>query len=215
IQDSSVPVLLGDHAYDLERGGALVCIEIATGKIQWKVNQGRHGGASLTSANGHLYVRNGNGIMSLVQATPREYAEKSTFQIPGHQEALNGPPPVIAGGRLYLRENDVLLCYDIRADALARAGRDPRVIVLPPPGAMRSNLGSVQRPRNGKDRTPDAIFVPTPRDVVDKMLELAQVTRKDVVYDLGSGDGRIVIAAAKKYGCKAVGYEIDSELVKL
>jgi len=55
-------------------------------------------------------------------------------------------------------------------------------------------------------------FVPTPQAVVDKMIELAGVKKGDVVYDLGSGDGRIVIAAAKK-GAKAVGFEIDPELV--
>jgi SAM-dependent methyltransferase len=57
-------------------------------------------------------------------------------------------------------------------------------------------------------------FVPTPQDVVERMLELAQVKKGDVVYDLGSGDGRIVITAAKKYGVKAVGFEIDPGLVK-
>jgi tRNA G37 N-methylase Trm5 len=57
-------------------------------------------------------------------------------------------------------------------------------------------------------------FVPTPQDVVDKMLELAQVKKGDVVYDLGSGDGRIVITAAKKYGVKAVGFEIDPDLIQ-
>jgi precorrin-6B methylase 2 len=56
-------------------------------------------------------------------------------------------------------------------------------------------------------------FVPTPQEVVDKMVELAGVKKGDVVYDLGSGDGRIVITAAKK-GVKAVGYEIDGDLVK-
>ena len=56
-------------------------------------------------------------------------------------------------------------------------------------------------------------FVPSPRDVVDKMIDLAGVKQGDVVYDLGSGDGRIVIAAAKK-GAKAVGFEIDGDLVK-
>jgi SAM-dependent methyltransferase len=61
---------------------------------------------------------------------------------------------------------------------------------------------------------PDVIFVPTPQDVVDKMLELAQVTKDDLLYDLGCGDGRIVITAAKRYGCKAVGYDIDPERVK-
>jgi precorrin-6B methylase 2 len=56
-------------------------------------------------------------------------------------------------------------------------------------------------------------FVPTPQEVVDKMVELAGVKKGDLVYDLGSGDGRIVITAAKK-GAKAVGYEIDGDLVK-
>src|SRR5438046_8708446 len=56
-------------------------------------------------------------------------------------------------------------------------------------------------------------FVPSPQDVVDKMIELAGVKKGDTVYDLGCGDGRIVIAAAKK-GAKAVDYEIDPDLVK-
>ncbi len=59
-----------------------------------------------------------------------------------------------------------------------------------------------------------APFVATPSEVVDKMLEMAKPTERDVVYDLGSGDGRIVIAAAKKYGCKAVGVELDRHLVE-
>jgi len=65
-----------------------------------------------------------------------------------------------------------------------------------------------------KYHEPDVIFVPTPQDVVDKMLELAQVTKDDLLYDLGCGDGRIVVTAAKRYGCKAVGYDIDSVRVK-
>jgi len=56
-------------------------------------------------------------------------------------------------------------------------------------------------------------FVPTPQEVVDKMVELGGVKKGDVVYDLGSGDGRIVVTAAKK-GAKAVGFEIDGDLVK-
>jgi SAM-dependent methyltransferase len=56
-------------------------------------------------------------------------------------------------------------------------------------------------------------FVPSPQEVVDKMIELAAVKKGDLVYDMGSGDGRIVIAAAKK-GAKAVGFEIDGDLVK-
>ena len=56
-------------------------------------------------------------------------------------------------------------------------------------------------------------FVPTPIEVVDRMLELAEVKKDDVVYDLGSGDGRIVIRAAKNYGVRAVGIEMDSWLL--
>ncbi len=59
-----------------------------------------------------------------------------------------------------------------------------------------------------------APYVPTPQPVVDQMLELAQVTSKDVVYDLGCGDGRIVITAAKKYGARGVGVDIDPERIK-
>jgi len=56
-------------------------------------------------------------------------------------------------------------------------------------------------------------FVPTPIEVVDRMLELAEVKKSDVVYDLGSGDGRVVIRAAKKYRARGVGIEMDSTLL--
>lgn len=65
------------------------------------------------------------------------------------------------------------------------------------------------------DKTKElAPFVPTPMEVVEKMLELVRVTSNDVVYDLGSGDGRTVITAGKKYGARAVGFEINPELVQ-
>ena len=60
-----------------------------------------------------------------------------------------------------------------------------------------------------------APFDPTPQEVVERMLELARIQKADVVYDLGAGDGRVVITAAKKYGVKAVGYETDAGLAKL
>jgi SAM-dependent methyltransferase len=64
-------------------------------------------------------------------------------------------------------------------------------------------------------RTPDIFFAPTMEAVADAMLQLARVTRDDVVYDLGSGDGRIVILAAQKYGARGVGVEIDPRLVEI
>src|SRR5262249_19052718 len=69
--------------------------------------------------------------------------------------------------------------------------------------------------RPGKDKdTSEIIFVPTPQSVVEKMLEYAKVTKDDVVYDLGCGDGRIVVTAAKKYGARGVGVDIDPVRVK-
>ena len=63
-------------------------------------------------------------------------------------------------------------------------------------------------------RTPDVIFVPTPPEVVSAMLRVAEVTKRDTVYDLGSGDGRIVIAAAKRFGARGIGIDIDPERIR-
>ena len=63
-------------------------------------------------------------------------------------------------------------------------------------------------------RSPDVIFVPTPQEVVDAMLKLAKVGPNDVVYDLGSGDGRIPITAAKSFGARGVGIDIDPQRIR-
>src|SRR5205085_8192005 len=63
-------------------------------------------------------------------------------------------------------------------------------------------------------QTPDIHYVPTSNGVAEAMLKLAKTTSSDVVYDLGSGDGRIVIMAAKKFGARGVGVEIDGGLMK-
>jgi len=71
-----------------------------------------------------------------------------------------------------------------------------------------------QEKQPSTNRTPDVIYVPTPQPIVDKMLAMAEVKKGDVVYDLGCGDGRIVVTAAKKYGVKAIGFDIDPQRVK-
>ncbi len=83
------------------------------------------------------------------------------------------------------------------AQTIATAAELPaETVVIAPPG-----------------RSPDVIFVPTPPQVVDAMLEMAQVRDGDVLYDLGSGDGRIPVAAAKKYKIRAVGIDIDPQRI--
>jgi 16S rRNA G966 N2-methylase RsmD len=64
-------------------------------------------------------------------------------------------------------------------------------------------------------KTPDVRYVPTPQNVVEAMLDMAHVTPADVVYDLGSGDGRIPITAAEKYGARGVGIEIEPRLIEI
>jgi ribosomal protein L11 methylase PrmA len=71
-----------------------------------------------------------------------------------------------------------------------------------------------QAQKKAPTRGPDVIFVPTPQEVVEDMLRLANVRKGDVLYDLGSGDGRIAITAAKKYGVKATGIDIDPERIR-
>ena len=65
-----------------------------------------------------------------------------------------------------------------------------------------------------QEKAPDAPLVPTPMPVVERMLELAKVSKDDVVFDLGSGDGRMVIAAAQRYGARGVGVEINPVWVR-
>jgi ribosomal protein L11 methylase PrmA len=69
-------------------------------------------------------------------------------------------------------------------------------------------------PAQTPTRRPDVIYVPTPQEVVDAMLQVAKVTKNDVVYDLGTGDGRIPVTAAKTYGARGVGIDIDPQRIK-
>ena len=78
--------------------------------------------------------------------------------------------------------------------------------------AVSSGLMLAQQPAPA--RQPDVIYVPTPQEVVDAMLDVAQVKSTDVIYDLGSGDGRIPITAAQKYGARGVGIDINPERIK-
>ncbi len=92
--------------------------------------------------------------------------------------------------------------------ALAAAGAASSAYAYEPARMLIAQAVEAQR------RSPDVVFVPTPNVVVDKMLEMAKVTAKDTVYDLGCGDGRIVITAAQKYNARAVGIDIDPKRIE-
>ncbi len=82
--------------------------------------------------------------------------------------------------------------------------------------ALLAGIGLMLTPAGSAEekKTPDVIYVPTPQVVVDKMLELADIKKDDVVYDLGCGDARIPVTASKKYGCKSFGFDIDPDRIK-
>ena len=92
-----------------------------------------------------------------------------------------------------------------------KAMKDPKELAIR--GNTR-NADLVEKQELKVIRTPDVIFVPTPYDVMDRMLKLAKVKKDDLLYDLGCGDGRIVVTSAKEYGCKSVGFDIDPQRVK-
>lgn len=74
--------------------------------------------------------------------------------------------------------------------------------------------GAADAPAKATPKRPDVVYVPTPQAVVDKMLQMAAIKPGDVVYDLGCGDGRVVVTAAKRYGVKAAGFDIDPARIK-
>lgn len=78
----------------------------------------------------------------------------------------------------------------------------------------QDDADTAEAPELEPEREPDVAYIPTPPPVVDEMLRLADVQSNDLIYDLGSGDGRIVITAAEEYGARGVGIDIDPERVQ-
>ena len=110
-------IRVGDHLYgDEDASGNIWCAEAKTGKVLWtrKDRSEGAGSASMCYADGMLYVRFDNGYVSLVAATPKAYKAVSTFRVPNGRGQCWAYPAVI-GGRLYLREKDVIWCYDVKA----------------------------------------------------------------------------------------------------
>ena len=109
-------VLVGDYLYggSGHNRGEPICVEFLTGKIKWKQGHGPgKDSAAVTYADGKLYFRYQDGVMALIDCTPEKYKELGTFKIPDVSQP-SWPHPVIAGGRLYLREQDNLLCYKLK-----------------------------------------------------------------------------------------------------
>ena len=108
-------VLVGDYLYgDSEDRGIVWCAELLTGDVKWKSRGPGKDSASLVAADDHLYVHYADGTMTLVKASPAAFEEVSHFEVPGSGERPSWSHPVILDGKLYVREGDVINCYDVR-----------------------------------------------------------------------------------------------------
>ena len=108
-------VLVGKYLYGFSDGKGWVCQEFATGKVVWR-QQGKVGKGSLAYADGLLYLRaeSDKGTVAIIEPSAEGYKEVSRFDPPDRSDKNSWPHPVIAGGRLYLRDQDVLQCYDVQ-----------------------------------------------------------------------------------------------------
>jgi hypothetical protein len=110
-------VWVGDYLYgDKDDNGMPWCADARTGKVAWADRRSRGGGsgsAAVVYADGHLYWRYENGLVALVPAGPDGYEETSSFKIAMGSEP-SWPHPVVCDGRLYLRDQDNVWCYDVR-----------------------------------------------------------------------------------------------------
>ncbi len=108
-------VLSGDYLYfgHGHNAGLPVCVKFLTGEDAWRPESGAgDGSAAVVAADGHLYFRYENGVVALIEATPKEYRLKGQFKIKPHGKSW--PHPVIVDGKLYLRDQDNLYCYNVK-----------------------------------------------------------------------------------------------------
>ena len=107
-------VCIDHNIYAATDGGGVTCMAIADGKVHWKSKS--VGKGSITFADGHLYARGeGSGDVALIEASPEAYKEHGLLKQPERSRERAWAHPVVAGGKLYLRDEDLLFCYDLKA----------------------------------------------------------------------------------------------------
>jgi outer membrane protein assembly factor BamB/protein-L-isoaspartate O-methyltransferase len=172
--------------------GLIHCLDAKTGKVYWTYDCRAAIYASPLIVEDKVYVADEDGMVRIFRLAREPQQPLAEIDM----DTAIYAAPIFSNGTLYIASQHALF---------AIAGDQPAPAAKPLAPATTST---------GSNRTPRAAFSPTPHDIVEKMLELAKIKKADVVCDLGSGDGRIVIAAAKRYGSRAIGYETDKELIE-
>jgi outer membrane protein assembly factor BamB len=108
-------VLVGDYLYgDSDDKGAPYCAELMTGEVKWKGRGPGKNSAAVVAADGCVYFHFADGTMALLEASPDAHKVLGSFKVPGSGERPSWAHPVINDGKLYVREGDVILCYDLK-----------------------------------------------------------------------------------------------------
>jgi outer membrane protein assembly factor BamB len=228
VYQGRVYVALGDES-DVTGPGNLVCVDLATGRRIWNSPEFGVSFSTPVVQDNRLITASSEGIVHCFDA--------ATGRKIWDYDCLSSivASPMMADGRVYLSNNDdEVMILDLRAldSKPSVLKREAAGCALSTPVfangtlyiAGRRHLYAIRQgvpgtpapstPAEKRGRAPDAMYLPTPKDVVRRILELASVKESDVVYDLGSGDGRIVIGAAADFKCRSVGVEIDRDLVE-
>jgi hypothetical protein len=202
LRSLSTPVHVGDRLYVADFSGFIYGLEAQTGAVRWRFDARAHVWASPLYLDRRLFIgdEDGDAMVFDLEAWEQLVREKGAPLLLGSpqpkivlENAMGSPiysPQIFANGTLYI--NAVTYLCAIEA---------------------RSPVAEAAAPPTSKIKVPDAPFASTAADVVERMLELARPKATDLLCDLGSGDGRILLTAARKYGCRAVGYELDATLV--
>lgn len=106
-------IVLGGMVYGSSDPGVLRCVELSTGDVKWENRS--VGKGSITAADGHIYLRSENGPIALVELTPDEYRETGRFDQPERSDAAAWAHPVVSNGKLFLRDQNLLLVYNVKA----------------------------------------------------------------------------------------------------
>jgi hypothetical protein len=197
--------------------GILHCLDADTGRAYWTHDLSSQVWASPLIADDRIIVGDVDGKHTICALS------KNKRLVANCQagEAI-ASAPVFANGVLYVSAGDTLYAIEDRSPSWAQSRSPDRSNASRETGLERAaERDRLVQPttnpvpaRTRVNRAPDAVYLPTPQEIVEEMLKVAKIRSTDRVVDLGSGDGRFVITAAKLYGIHSVGYEIDARLVE-
>lgn len=177
-------ILIGDHIYGGHgsNNGLPTCIELKSGKIVWKRRGPGIGSAAVVAADGHVYFRYQNGVVALIEVNSAQYRSKGTLQVPG-AGGDSWAHPVIAHGKLYLREKNDLWVYDVRPTGQIAEHNHAPAESLPEWAALIGKGAEVERvdtDRIEAGRNRLYRFAVEPTDSASKQLTIVTLSNRHV-----------------------------------